>query len=170
MPRFSTNRLPDMYRLNTRVNFEASHKLLGMPEGHKCARLHGHSYKIEVSVASPVLSSVGMIIDTSRIKDTIRNVFDHQDLNDVLSKMRYFQPREGNESFDKVLNPTAENMAEIICDIVEELLEEEAPEEATVLRVAVHETENSFAEYINTPGELDDEAEESGEDDEASKD
>ena len=34
--------------------FEAAHRLTHVPEGHKCARLHGHSYRVEIHVAGPV--------------------------------------------------------------------------------------------------------------------
>lgn len=35
-----------MYRIGKRFMFEAAHHLPDLPEGHKCARLHGHSYTV----------------------------------------------------------------------------------------------------------------------------
>lgn len=43
-----------MYRIGKLFRFEAAHHLSDLPEGHKCARLHGHSYTVEISVATDV--------------------------------------------------------------------------------------------------------------------
>ena len=77
---------------------EAAHRLPNLPEGHKCARLHGHSFKVTVHVAGPVEAEAGWIVDFSDIKSAFMPVFeqlDHRYLNDV----------EGLE------NPTSEMLA-----------------------------------------------------------
>jgi 6-pyruvoyltetrahydropterin/6-carboxytetrahydropterin synthase len=78
--------------------FEAAHRLVGVPEGHKCARLHGHSYRVRVYVEGPPDPTVGWVIDFAGIKQAfqpIRERLDHALLNEV----------EG------MGNPTAENIA-----------------------------------------------------------
>jgi 6-pyruvoyltetrahydropterin/6-carboxytetrahydropterin synthase len=77
---------------------EAAHRLPFVPDGHKCGRLHGHSFQIEVHVQGPIDPSFGWIIDFADIKGafkTIEDKIDHRYLNEV----------EGLE------NPTSENLA-----------------------------------------------------------
>lgn len=83
--------------------FEAAHRLPNVPEGHKCARLHGHSYRIRIHVSGPVGDETGWVIDFSEIKAAFKPIYDRLDhyyLNDI----------EGLE------NPTAENIARWIWD------------------------------------------------------
>lgn len=81
--------------------FEAAHLLPNVPEGHKCARLHGHSFRVEVHVSGAVESRSGWVMDFADIKaafDPIRERLDHRYLNEI----------EGLE------NPTSENVARFI--------------------------------------------------------
>ena len=83
--------------------FEAAHRLPNVPEGHKCARLHGHSFRVEVHVAGPVDPTLGWVVDFADIRDAfepIHDALDHRYLNEV----------EGLE------NPTSENLAVWIWD------------------------------------------------------
>jgi 6-pyruvoyltetrahydropterin/6-carboxytetrahydropterin synthase len=78
--------------------FEAAHVLPFVPDGHKCGRLHGHSYHVEIHVGGPVDPMSGWIIDFADIKTAFKpilNRLDHYYLNDI----------EGLE------NPTSENLA-----------------------------------------------------------
>ena len=78
--------------------FEAAHRLPNVPAGHKCARLHGHSYRMEVHVRGNVDPVTGMVIDFADIKAAVRPVedaLDHHYLNEI----------------DGLDNPTAENLA-----------------------------------------------------------
>ena len=66
--------------------FEAAHKLPAVPEGHKCRRLHGHSFKIELTVAGPVDPTSGWFIDYGVLDDLwkpLNDVLDHNYLNEV---------------------------------------------------------------------------------------
>ena len=45
------------------VTFEAAHRLPNVPAGHKCARLHGHSYRAEIRVEGPVGEDTGWVMD-----------------------------------------------------------------------------------------------------------
>ncbi|HSG82331.1 MAG TPA: 6-carboxytetrahydropterin synthase, partial [Gemmatimonadota bacterium] len=49
--------------LNRKFNFAAAHFLPAAPEGHKCRRLHGHSYEIEIAVRGPVDPETGWLMD-----------------------------------------------------------------------------------------------------------
>jgi 6-pyruvoyltetrahydropterin/6-carboxytetrahydropterin synthase len=77
---------------------EAAHRLPHVPAGHKCGRLHGHTFQIEVHVQGPLDPKLGWIIDFADIKSAFKPIeeqIDHHYLNDV----------EGLE------NPTSENVA-----------------------------------------------------------
>ncbi|MFJ5531270.1 6-carboxytetrahydropterin synthase QueD [Streptomyces sp. NPDC093261] len=83
--------------------FEAAHRLPRVPEGHKCARLHGHSYKVTVHVEAPVDREAGWVMDFGDIKQAFKPIdaqLDHYYLNDI-------------EGLD---NPTSENLARWIWD------------------------------------------------------
>lgn len=77
---------------------EAAHRLPNVPENHKCSRLHGHSFKIEIYVSGEVEEKTGWIMDFADIKQAFQPLFerlDHHYLNEI----------EGLE------NPTSENLA-----------------------------------------------------------
>lgn len=83
--------------------FEAAHRLPNVPEGHKCARLHGHSYRVEVHITGEVDPRLGWIMDFGDVKKAFEPVnaqLDHHYLNEV----------PGLE------NPTSENLARWIWD------------------------------------------------------
>jgi 6-pyruvoyltetrahydropterin/6-carboxytetrahydropterin synthase len=66
--------------------FEAAHQLPCVPAGHKCSRLHGHSYKVEVFITGPVDPATGWLIDFGIIDEwwtELHRRLDHQVLNDV---------------------------------------------------------------------------------------
>jgi 6-pyruvoyltetrahydropterin/6-carboxytetrahydropterin synthase len=66
--------------------FEAAHRLPRVPEGHKCARVHGHSYKVELFLTGPVNPETGWLVDFGVIDDAwaaLHERLDHRYLNDV---------------------------------------------------------------------------------------
>ncbi len=66
--------------------FEAAHRLPRVPEGHKCSRIHGHSYKVELFVQGPVDPATGWLIDFGLIDDCWIDLYarlDHRYLNDI---------------------------------------------------------------------------------------
>lgn len=84
--------------LYKRVTFEAAHRLPNAPAGHKCARLHGHSFALTVHVRGEVDPQTGWVMDFGEIKERLRPILaqlDHRYLNEI----------EGLE------NPTSENIA-----------------------------------------------------------
>ena len=52
--------------------FEAAHRLPNVPEGHKCARLHGHSFRVVVYVAGPVQEPIGWVMDFGRHQSSLQ--------------------------------------------------------------------------------------------------
>jgi 6-pyruvoyltetrahydropterin/6-carboxytetrahydropterin synthase len=72
--------------LTKEYRFEAAHHLPNVPPGHKCARVHGHSYKVEVTVTGPVDPTTGWLIDFGVIDDAwveLHARFDHHNLNEI---------------------------------------------------------------------------------------
>ena len=66
--------------------FEAAHRLPNVPDGHKCARLHGHSYRIEVRVGGEIGEETGWVVDFAEISAAFRPlhaILDHHYLNEV---------------------------------------------------------------------------------------
>lgn len=66
--------------------FEAAHRLPRVPEGHKCARLHGHSFRFEIHVRGPIDPETGWLMDygdISKIVKPVRNELDHRYLNEI---------------------------------------------------------------------------------------
>ena len=85
-------------RLTKDFTFEAAQTLPNAPEGHKCKLMHGHSFKVEISVEGEVDPEIGWVYDhalISRAMAPLLERIDHSYLNEV----------EGLE------NPTIENMA-----------------------------------------------------------
>ena len=65
---------------------EAAHRLPNVPPGHKCARLHGHSFNVEIAVGGPIDPHMGWIVDYADIKAAFQPLFeqlDHNYLNDI---------------------------------------------------------------------------------------
>jgi len=66
--------------------FEAAHRLPNVPEGHQCARLHGHSFRVAVHVRGPLDPALGWVMDFAELKAAWRpldEALDHRYLNDV---------------------------------------------------------------------------------------
>ncbi len=78
--------------------FEAAHRLPNVAEGHKCGRLHGHSFRAGVYVSGPVDPVSGWVTDFADLKAAVAPLvddLDHRYLNEV----------------DGLDNPTSENLA-----------------------------------------------------------
>ena len=66
--------------------FEAAHKLPHVPDGHKCGRLHGHSFMVRLEITGEVDAHSGWIIDFSDVKKVFKPILeqlDHHYLNDI---------------------------------------------------------------------------------------
>ena len=73
-------------RLVKEYRFEAAHRLPKVPEGHKCARLHGHSFRIELAVNGPVDPDTGWFLDYSVLDlafEPLHDLLDHRYLNEI---------------------------------------------------------------------------------------
>ena len=108
-------------------SIEAAHRLPNVPEGHQCARLHGHSFRVEVHVRGPIDAQTGWVMDFADLKRAfapIHQQLDHHYLNDV-------------PGLD---NPTSENLARWIWQQLK-------PDLPLLARIVVHETCTSGCSY-----------------------
>jgi 6-pyruvoyltetrahydropterin/6-carboxytetrahydropterin synthase len=73
--------------LSKDFEFESAQSLPQFPEGHKCRKVHGHSFKITISVRGPVDEASGIFYDHAVISDAMRPIveqLDHAYLNDIV--------------------------------------------------------------------------------------
>ena len=66
--------------------FEAAHRLPNVPADHKCARLHGHSFRVRISVTGPVGEETGWVMDFAEVKTAWKPIeleLDHHYLNAI---------------------------------------------------------------------------------------
>jgi len=80
------NHLAQQVRLVREFTFEAAHRLPHAPEGHKCFRLHGHSFRVELICEGRVDPRVGWLLDFADIKKAFMPCFeqlDHRYLNEI---------------------------------------------------------------------------------------
>lgn len=68
-------------------SFDSAHWLPSVPEGHKCSRMHGHTYRIRLEVTGEVGAETGWIVDYTDIKaewSAVKSQLDHHLLNDLM--------------------------------------------------------------------------------------
>ena len=114
-------------RLVHEFRFEAAHRLPRVPEGHKCSRLHGHSFRVELAIEGPVNPDTGWVMDFGELFTLwapLHELLDHHYLNEI----------PGLE------NPTSEILSRFIWQRIK-------PRLALLTRVTLYETCESRCEY-----------------------
>jgi 6-pyruvoyltetrahydropterin/6-carboxytetrahydropterin synthase len=106
---------------------ESAHSLPNVPAGHKCGRIHGHSFRIRIHVEGPLGEHSGWVMDFAEIKRIFEPLYDQLD-------HRYLNEIEGLD------NPTSENMARWIWDRLK-------PDLPLLTKVVIHETCTSGCSY-----------------------
>src|ERR1700747_1498602 len=94
-----------MFEVSVEETFSSGHALRGY-QG-KCENVHGHNYRVRVTLAGPALNEIGLLVDFTDLKRVVRGIIagiDHQFLNDL-------------EPF-RTVNPSAENLAKYFYDEV----------------------------------------------------
>ncbi len=92
----------DIYK---KFSFDSAHYLPNLPEDHKCKRMHGHTFNVEIHITGNINQEIGWIMDFSEIKticDPVIEKLDHRVLNDIKG----------------LNNPTSENLAKWIWEKV----------------------------------------------------
>ncbi|KRR06461.1 6-carboxy-5,6,7,8-tetrahydropterin synthase [Bradyrhizobium jicamae] len=114
-------------KISQAFKFEAAHRLPNLPPTHKCSRVHGHSYRVEVQLDGRLDPVTGFVVDFSDLEEAFLGIIkalDHRCLNEV----------EGLE------NPTAENIVVWIWERLKRKLHQ-------MSSVRVYETSDCWAEY-----------------------
>jgi 6-pyruvoyltetrahydropterin/6-carboxytetrahydropterin synthase len=120
-----------MFRIGKSFTFQAAHRLSGLSEGHKCGRLHGHSYTATVVLTRDELVEPGFVTDFGDLapfQQFLDEHLDHQFLNEIVT-----------------VEPTSELLARYLAEWFIEHLEPHIPGRLVAVRVA--ETPTSWAEY-----------------------
>jgi 6-pyruvoyltetrahydropterin/6-carboxytetrahydropterin synthase len=122
-----------MFQVSVEETFSSGHALRGYKG--KCENVHGHNYRVQVSLEGPELDNIGLLVDFTHLKQIVREIIkrlDHQFINDL-------------EPFTKV-NPSAENLAKYFYDEVSGQLKT-LPAGARVTETVIWETDTSSARY-----------------------
>lgn len=123
------------YKLKVESHFSAAHRL--RQYRGKCESLHGHNWRVEVSIAAEELDGAGMVLDFKKLRrmlDEIVGLLDHKELNRISHFKKY--------------NPTSELIAKYVFDKLSGKLK--AP--VILESVSVWETPGSCATYRAYPG------------------
>ncbi len=115
-----------MYELAVKTRFAAAHSLSDY--NGPCARLHGHTWQVEVTFKGPDLDHTGMLLDFREVKNKVKNIvdeLDHVNLNDLAPF------KKGGAE-----NPTVENVARYIYQRLKmEYSDRACPVKVAVVRV-----------------------------------
>lgn len=114
----------DIFKVFT---LEAAHRLPNVPSGHKCARLHGHSFRVEIHLRGELGAQSGWVMDFSEVKTAFQPLYDQLDHH-------YLNEIEGLD------NPTSERLSIWIWERLKPLL-------PLLSEVVVHETCTSGCRY-----------------------
>jgi 6-pyruvoyltetrahydropterin/6-carboxytetrahydropterin synthase len=117
------------FTIARKFSFAAAHHLEGLPAAHKCARVHGHTYAVEVRLTASGLDDAGFVADFAKLgpmKDYLDAELDHRDLNEVLP-----------------VQPSCENIARYLYGWCQDNLEHGR----LVTAVRVSESASTWAEY-----------------------
>lgn len=124
-----------MYRITVEESFCAAHRLRGYKG--KCEKLHGHNWRVMLSVAGDSVDSRGLLFDFSDLKKILKKILgglDHEDLALV-------------PPFDKI-NPSAENIARYVFERAAAAFASEKLRGLRIEMVSVWESEKSRADYF----------------------
>jgi 6-pyruvoyltetrahydropterin/6-carboxytetrahydropterin synthase len=122
----------NMYELSIQTSFSAAHRLRNY-QGD-CEALHGHNWKVQVTVQSQTLNDIGLAIDFKTLKEITGETLDridHTCLNDIAP-------------FSDI-NPSSENIARVL---YEEMKTSLAAFGVSLLRISVWESDNAWASYF----------------------
>jgi 6-pyruvoyltetrahydropterin/6-carboxytetrahydropterin synthase len=122
-----------MFQVSVEDTFSSGHALRGYKG--KCENVHGHNYRVQVTLEGPQLDNIGLLVDFTELKKVMRGVIgrlDHQFINDL-------------EPFTTV-NPSAENLAKYFFEEISGQLKT-LPPGANLKVVVIWETDTAHARY-----------------------
>jgi 6-pyruvoyltetrahydropterin/6-carboxytetrahydropterin synthase len=135
-------RFPCSMDLTSAYTFDAAHRIAGHPG--KCAWLHGHTYQLEVTISSPTLNPLGMVMDFDDLRDVVRKAvlepWDHAALLAADDPLGPAISTVQREAPDRVVLLPGPPTAEVLTREAWARLEAQLPAGITLERVAIRET------------------------------
>lgn len=122
-----------MYELTILTKFAAAHNLLNYQGA--CEALHGHNWKVEVTVRGSKMDEAGMVIDFGELKKMTRSIVDDELDHTYLNEFPAFEGR----------SPSSERIAKYIFDRLAEMLQDRP---VTVRKVVAWESDNALVAYL----------------------
>lgn len=123
--------------ITKKFTFESAHWIPSFPEGHKCRRLHGHSFRVDVNIAGEMPPGMPILMDFADIKEIVQpyiDFIDHYCINDLGEQY----------NIELLKNPTSEHIAKW-------LYREIKPKLPMLRSILIHETCTSCCEYFEHP-------------------
>jgi 6-pyruvoyltetrahydropterin/6-carboxytetrahydropterin synthase len=114
-------------KITQAFRFEAAHRLPNVPPAHRCYRMHGHSYRAEMTLAGTIDPHTGFVVDFFEIENALADLIgqlDHHCLNEIAG----------------LENPTSENIAIWLWDRAKSQLPH-------LCSIRIYETADSWVEY-----------------------
>lgn len=148
-------------RVTRRIEFDAGHRIPS--HDSKCRHLHGHRYRLEVTVSGEVLptrgkSDDGMVVDFGAIKELmvkhIHDAWDHKLLlweYDAAGAAMLPSTSDALGIVRLPVVPTAENLARLAFDVLSPLVDERYSGRLRVAKVRLYETPNCWADHVSHP-------------------
>jgi 6-pyruvoyltetrahydropterin/6-carboxytetrahydropterin synthase len=124
-----------MFEIGKQWIFDASHHLPSLPAGHKCSRVHGHTYRVKATVGSSLLSGPGFVTDFGDLAPFgkyLNDHVDHRDLNEVFA-------------FEPTSELLAQHFAQWFIDNLQPRIS------GRLLAMEVSETPSTWARYVVSP-------------------
>lgn len=122
-----------MFQVSVEDTFSSGHALRGYKG--KCENVHGHNYRVQITVEGPQVDTIGLLVDFTQLKRVMRGIIarlDHQFINDL-------------EPFTTI-NPSAENLAKYFFETMASELKD-LPPGAKLKEVVIWETDTAQARY-----------------------
>jgi 6-pyruvoyltetrahydropterin/6-carboxytetrahydropterin synthase len=122
---------PGTFTIGKTFDFEAGHRLSGLPPGHKCSRQHGHGYEVEVILTASSLQEPGFVTDFGALapfREFVGTELDHRNLHEILP-----------------FEPTSERLAQFLAGWFMQNVQPAIP--GRLVAVRVRETGCSWARF-----------------------
>ncbi|WP_328373286.1 6-carboxytetrahydropterin synthase (plasmid) [Streptomyces sp. NBC_00445] len=122
---------PGTFTIGKKFDFEAGHRLPGLPPEHKCSCQHGHSYEVEIILTAPTLEEPGFVTDFGALdpfKGFLDTALDHRNLHEILP-----------------FEPTSECLAQFLAGWFIQNLQQKIP--GQLVAVLVRERTSSWARF-----------------------
>ena len=135
-----------MFKVEVTSDFSSAHKLRGYRG--RCEELHGHNWRVKVTITGRRLDRTGMLVDFKKIKSQLNKVLDrldHKYLNEVdyfkkIKPVKNIKSSKNKKRISRALNPTSENIAKYIYNNLKKII-------SGLESVSVWESDNCSAIY-----------------------